>query len=434
MEERFSETPIENVLKESYGVFKHCAHTLDCVELFRMIHPSKRLSLPEFVTLLAMMTSIMALSIDAILPALGEISRELQLANDNDAQLVVSSMFLGFAVGQIIAGPLADSFGRKPIIYLGYVIFILGCLMSLFSSSFAVMLLGRVLQGLGAAAPRIVGIALVRDCYEGRAMARIMSIVMAIFILVPAIAPAIGQGIMLIASWRAIFVLLLVMAIIAFIWFIFRQPETLPKQARRPFSFEKILMGIREIAGYRAVTGYTLAAGVIFGAFLGYLSSAQQVFQTTYDTGQWFAVYFGGAALSIGAASVFNSYFVMQLGMRYLTWWSLSILTAISCIFLGVDFVFGGVPPLWSFMVWLLAAFFCIGILFGNFNALAMEPIGHMAGLGAAVIGSVSTFISLPLGWAIGASFNGTATPLVLGFTVLGATSLVIVRWTERRL
>lgn len=182
------------------------------------------------------------------------------------------------------------------------------------------------------------------------------------------------------------------------------------------------------------MTGYTLAAGVIFGAFLGYLSSAQQVFQTTYDTGQWFAVYFGGAALSIGAASMFNSFFVMRLGMRYLTWWALSVMTILSCVFAGVVFAFGGIPPLWAFMAWLLAAFFCIGILFGNFNALAMEPIGHMAGLGAAVIGSVSTFISLPLGWAIGASFNGTVTPLVLGFSVLGAASLAVVRWTERGL
>lgn len=397
-----------------------------------MKQPTKHLSVPEFVTLLAMMTSILALSIDAILPALGDIARELELANDNDAQLVVSAMFLGFAIGQIIAGPLADSFGRKPIIYVGYVVFILGCILSLFASNFAVMLLGRVLQGLGAAAPRIVGIALVRDCYEGRAMAQIMSIVMAIFILVPAIAPAIGQGILLFATWRAIFLLLLVMAVIAFLWFMLRQPETLPKEAQRPFSFEAIARGIREIAGYRAVTGYTLAAGVVFGAFLGYLNSAQQVFQTAYDTGQWFAVYFGGAALSIGAASVFNSRYVMQLGMRYLTWWSLIVLTTASFVFAQVVFAFGGVPPLWLFMVWLLTAFFGIGILFGNLNALAMEPIGHMAGLGAAAIGSVSTFISLPLGWAIGASFNGTVTPLVLGFAVLGAASLAVMLWTER--
>lgn len=396
-----------------------------------MITPTKRLSVPEFVTLLAMMTSILALSIDSVLPALGAISRDLQLASENDAQLVVSAMFLGFAVGQIVAGPLADSFGRKPIIYIGYGVFILGCLLSLLSSSFAMMLLGRVLQGLGAAAPRIVGIALVRDCYEGRAMARIMSIVMAIFILVPAIAPAIGQGIMLIASWRAIFLVMLVMALAAFLWFMLRQPETLPVDARRPFSTRTVLLGIGEIFGHRVVTGYMVATGIIFGAFLGYLSSAQQVFQSAYDTGQWFALYFGGAALSIGAASAFNSFLVMKLGMRFLTWWSLCILCVISSVFGGITFAFEGLPPLWGFMLWLLLAFFCVGILFGNLNALAMEPVGHMAGLGAAVIGSVSTFISLPLGWAIGASFNDTVVPLVFGFAGLGGLALAVVQWTE---
>ncbi|MGI9351222.1 MAG: multidrug effflux MFS transporter [Rhizobiaceae bacterium] len=386
----------------------------------------------EFVTLLAMMTSILALSIDAMLPALGEITNDLQLANPNDSQLVVSSMFLGFAFGQIIAGPLADSFGRKPVIYGGYVIFIVGCVVSIMASSFTLMLAGRVLQGLGASAPRIVSIALVRDCYEGRAMARILSIVMAIFILVPAVAPAIGQGVMLVAHWRWIFALLLAMALIAFMWFATRQPETLAMESRRPFLLAEIFHGILEIIKYRVTTGYTVAAGIIFGAFLGYLSSAQQVFQETYKTAEWFSVYFGCAALAIGAASIFNSKVVMRLGMRYMTWRALLVLTLISCMFVSVVLLYDGIPPFWSFMAWLLSAFFCVGILFGNSNALAMEPVGHMAGLGAAVIGSLSTLISLPLGWIIGASFSGTVTPLVTGFALTGALSLAVMWWTEK--
>lgn len=396
--------------------------------------PTKPLSIPEFVTLLAMMTSILALSIDAMLPALGEIGAELKLANSNDAQLVISAMFLGFAFGQIIAGPLADSYGRKPIIYGGYVIFIAGCLLSILATDFNWMLAGRVLQGLGAAAPRIVSLALVRDCYEGRAMARIMSIVMVIFILVPAIAPAIGQGIMLVAHWRAIFALLLGMALVAFVWFAFRQPETLALEARRKFSIVNILGGIREAIGYRSMTGYTVSAGIIFGAFLGYLNSAQQVFQTTYETGHWFAAYFGCSALAIGAAGAFNSKVVIQLGMRYLTWRALIGLTVLSGLFSGVFLFFDGVPPIWMFMIWLIFSFFCMGILFGNFNALAMEPIGHMAGLGAALVGSISTFISLPLGWAIGASYDGTVIPMVSGFAALGLVSLFAVWWTEKGL
>ncbi len=384
--------------------------------------------------MLALMVSLLALSIDAMLPALGEIGRDLELADTNDAQLVVTAMFLGFAVGQIAAGPLSDSFGRKPVIYGGYVIFIIGCVMSMAADGFAVMLAGRVLQGLGAAAPRIVSIALVRDGYEGRAMARIMSIVMAIFILVPAIAPAIGQGVMLVTDWRAIFGLLLVMAVIAFTWFAARQPETLAREVRRRFSLGNVADGVREALGYRAMTGYTLAAGIIFGAFVGYLSSAQQVFQSAYDTGQWFSVYFGAAALAIGAASIVNSKVVMRLGMRYMTWRALIGLTAISCLFVPVVLAGDGLPPLWVFMGWLLVAFFCTGILFGNFNALAMEPVGHMAGLGAAVVGSISTLISLPIGWLVGAAFDGTVMPLVTGFAVMGAVSLAVMWWTERGL
>jgi DHA1 family bicyclomycin/chloramphenicol resistance-like MFS transporter len=396
--------------------------------------PEKPLTITEFVTMLAMMVSILAMSIDAMLPALGRIGQDLGVGNPNDTQLVVSAMFFGFAAGQIFAGPLSDSFGRKPVIYWGYVIFIIGCLMSMFAQSFEMMLGGRVAQGLGAASPRIVSLALVRDGYEGRAMARIMSIVMAIFILVPAVAPAIGQGVLLFASWRTIFGLLLAMAAIAFVWFAARQPETLAQENRRKFSVLNILGGIREAMGYRAMTGYTLASGIIFGAFLGYLSSAQQVFQDAYATGEWFVVYFGGAALAIGAASIFNSKVVERLGMRFMTWRALIALTIISLVFLPVAMTSSGVPALWTFMIWLLLTFFCMGILFGNFNALAMEPVGHMAGLGAAIVGSVSTFISLPLGWVVGHAYDGTVLPLVIGFAVLGAGSLIVMWMTERGL
>ncbi len=399
-----------------------------------MFNPSQPLKLPEFVILLAMMVSILALSTDAMLPALGLIGTELGLTDPNHAQLVISAMFLGFAIGQIVAGPISDSFGRKPVIYVGYIIFVLGCIFSLVASNFELMLVGRVLQGLGAAAPRIVSIALVRDGYEGRAMARIMSIVSAIFIIVPAIAPAIGQGMMILSGWRSIFGLLLVMSLIAFAWFAARQPETLRAADRMQFSMRGIARGTAEVFRFRALTGYTLASGAIFGAFLGYLSSAQQVFQVTYNSGDMFSVYFGIAALAIGIASVFNSKVVVRLGMRYMSWHAIYGLTIISSLFMLYVVYCDGVPPFALFMGWLLITFFGVGILFGNFNAMAMEPVGHMAGLGAAVVGSVSTLISLPLGWAIGAWYDGTVYSLVAGFAVLGAVTLVLMWWTEKGL
>lgn len=397
-----------------------------------MFSPKKPLSNAEFVSLLAFMISILALSIDAMLPALGAMAKDLNLENPNDIQLVISAMFVGFAIGQILAGPLSDCFGRKPIIYIGYIIFILGCLLSMTTESFEVMMVGRMLQGLGAAAPRIIGIAIVRDGYEGRAMARIMSIVMAIFILVPAVAPAIGQVILSFADWRAIFAMLLTIGVIAFCWFGMRQPETLAASERRTLSLKALWAGILEALSYRILLGYMTCAGLVFAGLLGYLNTAQQVFQEVYGTGELFAVYFGAIALAIGVASVLNSRLVMKLGMRYLSFRSVVVIAVFSILLLPVVIAFDGVPPLWLFMGWLFIVFFCFGMLFGNLNALAMEPVGHMAGLGAAVHGSFSTIIGIPFGWAIGALYNGTIYPLVVGFALLNVAAIGMMIWTEK--
>ena len=221
-----------------------------------------------------------------MLPALGEIGRDLGVARDNDVQLVVSLLFFGIAVGQLAYGPLSDSIGRKPALLAGLGLYMVGCLLSVFSQSFSVMLAGRLMQGLGVAGPRIVAVALIRDQYEGRLMARVMSFVMAIFIIVPIIAPAMGQGILLIASWRAIFGVFLAMAVAVSLWFTIRQPETLPLDRRIPFSPARVVSGFREVLTNRTALGYTITAGLVFGSFIGYLSTAQQVFQVQYGLGR----------------------------------------------------------------------------------------------------------------------------------------------------
>lgn len=386
----------------------------------------------EFVILMAMMVSILALSTDVMLPALDVIGQELQVRDPNDAQLVVSALFLGFAFGQVLSGPISDSIGRKPVVYGGYALFILGCLLSMLAESFDVMLAGRVLQGLGAAGPRIVTLAMVRDMYEGRAMARIMSFIMAVFIIAPAVAPALGQVVILLAGWRATFALLFVLAAVALVWCGVRQPETHPPHKRRPFTPRSFVYGVMEACRYRAAVGYTIAAGLIFGAFVGYLSAAQQIFQVSYRTGLLFPLYFGTAALAIGAASLVNSRLVMRLGMRHLTWRALAGATVLALCFLPVVIAAEGLPPLWLFMAWQLPTFFCMGIMFGNFNALAMEPLGHVAGLGAALVGSGTAFISLPFGWASGHGFDGGVTALVAGYASLGIAALGVMWWTER--
>jgi DHA1 family bicyclomycin/chloramphenicol resistance-like MFS transporter len=389
------------------------------------------LSFAEYVVLVALLISIGAMGTDLMLPALDVIGRDLAVANANDVQFIVTSFFLGMAAGQLFVGPLSDSLGRKPVIYMGYGVFIGGCLLSMFAENWTLMLVGRVLQGFGAAAPRIVTVALVRDEHEGRVMARILSVVMAVFILVPMIAPAMGQLLVYLGGWRATFSGLALLAVVVSLWFGVRQRETLPPSGRRPFQVKAIWQGLREITRSRIAVGYTAASGLMYGLLVGYLGSAQQIFHDTFGVGDLFVVYFAIAAGSLGAASLLNAKLVVGLGMRKLTWIALVGLTALSFSFWAVLLFFDGMPPLPLFVVWQLAAFFCIGIVFGNLNALSLEPLGHMAGLGAAFVGSLATFMSLPIAWVIGNLFDGTVFPLVGGFAVLGLASVCVVVWTE---
>ncbi len=391
----------------------------------------RRPSFTEFVILVSTLMALTALSIDTMLPALAQIGSDLQVQNANDRQLVISMIFLGLAVGQLFFGPLSDSTGRKPAIYAGLGLFMFGTLLSMFAVNFPMMLAGRLLQGVGISAPRAVTLALVRDQFAGRAMARVMSFVMTVFILVPMLAPTMGQAILSFAGWRTIFGSFLLLATIALLWFALRQPETLAPENRAPFTIRRIINTTQAIMKNRLAFGYTVTAGLVSGAFIGYLNSAQQIFQEQYALGERFPIYFGVIASSIGLASLSNSRLVMQLGMRLLVRGSLLIIFFLSVIALGIAIFFAGQPPLWIFMTFLMMSFFCVGVLFGNLNALAMEPLGHIAGIGAAIVGSLSTLISVLLGTVIGQSYNGTILPLVIGLAVLAGLSFLVVRWAE---
>lgn len=380
---------------------------------------------------MATLMSLVALAIDAMLPALGEIGSELGVERDNDVQLIVSLIFLGIAVGQLAYGPVSDSVGRKPALLAGLGLFMVGCLLSLFSQSFPMMLAGRLLQGLGVAGPRIVTIALIRDQYEGRLMARVMSFAMAVFIIVPIIAPAMGQAILWVANWRAIFGAFLAIAIATSVWFTLRQPETLPVDRRMPFTVSRVVSGFREVLANRVALGYTVTAGLVFGPFLAYLSTAQQIFQVQYGLGALFPLYFALLSVALGTASLSNARLVMRYGMRPLARWSLVTMSALSMGFLAIAYTASGHPPLWSLVAFLLLVFFCEGILYGNMNALAMEPLGHIAGIGAAVVGALSMVISIVGGSVIGQAYDGSVVPLVAGFGLLAMASLAAMRWTE---
>lgn len=384
----------------------------------------------EFAILMALLISVVAISIDALLPALGVIGKDLHLSNPNHAQYLIVTLFAGMAVGQLVAGPLSDALGRKPVLYWGIGLYLCGSLLCFLAPNFALVLAGRVIEGLGVSAPYVSAISIVRDKYAGRAMAKIMSIVMMIFIMVPAIAPSLGQGILLVASWRIIFVLYILYAIAVTGWIFFRLEETLPREKRIPFHIPNIRAGFVEVFGNRMTMCYTLCMGISFGSFTGYLNSAQQIFQTQFGAGKMFTIYFGSLALVFGGSSLLNSRFVERLGMHYICTRSFACIVVSSLIFFGLQLVMP--PQLWMFLAYASALFFSVGLVFGNLNALAMEPMGHIAGIASAVIGFVSSILSMVLGAVIGQLYNGTLIPMTLGFLVLGSLSLVILLYTTR--
>lgn len=385
----------------------------------------------EFIALMAILMSLVALTIDSILPALSELGQSLNVQNPNDTQLVLSGVFLGMAFGLMVYGPLSDSFGRKPALYLGIGIFIIGDLISIFAQDFSLMVCGRIAQGFGAASCRVVTTAMIRDKFEGQQMGQIMSLIMVIFILVPALAPSVGQLILFFAHWRAIFIFVLLVAMIALALLFFRQKETLAKENKREFSARNIYQGIKETLSHPVSRLYMLASGLIFGSFIGYLSSSQQILQLHYQTGESFALYFGVLAIAIGLSSFANSKLVMRFAMEKLCTAALLTLTLLSAgcaLYLQSQEV-----SLTLFMVYLSLTFFCFGILFGTLNTLAVSPLGHIAGLATSVISSVQTLISVAIGASIGAAYNDSIEPLVSGFLGCGFGALLLVNYARMK-
>jgi len=390
-------------------------------------------SFSEFIALMALLMAITALSIDMVLPALSVIGMQQGVQEINHTQYIISVLFAGFTLGQLLYGPVSDSFGRKFSIFIGLSIFIFGSVLSGLSENFSLMLMGRFLQGIGAASPRVTSIAIIRDQFAGREMARVMSFVMAIFIFVPTIAPSLGEIMLYLANWRAIFVVFAIVAMIAIFWVYHRLPETLHAQDRRPFTLSSISQGVCVVVRNRHTFGYTICAGLSFGSRGGYISCARQIIQDDFNTGTNFACYFAISALSIGFASIFNSMIVRQVGMRRICHYSLLTMTVISLIFLAIVHTDTQHTSLLAFMLFASLLFFCFGLLFGNLNALAMEPMGHLAGIASAVVGSFSSAISVVVGTIIGQSYNNTLVPLITGFLILSVLVFVL-QWRLSKL
>lgn len=395
-----------------------------------MIKENDSILLPEkeFVALMAAMMGLVALSIDSVLPALDQIEESLAIQSGNSSHLVITFLFLGLAIGQTFFGTLSDYLGRKPAVAIGIVVFLVGCIISFTSTNLSIMLVGRLCQGIGLSGPRVICVALVRDQYRGVAMARIMSIIMSLLIIMPALAPLLGQGVLLIASWHYIFVFSMAIGAIVLVWFWLRQPETLNVDQRQPFSLSSLAKLVKEVVSIRVSLGYTIIGGLVSGGFLGFLSSIQPIFGR-FGKSDSFALGFAVIAIFIGCSYIINSKLVKKYPIDKIVLAALVSLCTVCTLYLLLNAVL--TFDFWVTMSFFLASSFCIGILFGNINALAMEPLGHIAGLGSSVVGSLSTFIAVPIGMAIGFLYDDTVYPLMASYLILSGISVGVWYWIK---
>lgn len=388
----------------------------------------------EFIAMIAMLMSVIALSVDIMLPAFGAMSEHFRLAEDNDRQAIITIVFIGLMLGQLIFGPLSDYIGRKPAVLIGLGFHLVGSVLCIFAQDFLLLLIGRFLQGFGGAAPRIVIVAMVRDRFEGPAMAQIMSVALTVFIMVPTFAPAIGQAILLIAPWQALFAALVGVALLGGSWLTIRQPET--HTVRAPFNAMNLLGAVKTVLTTPVSVLYAMAAGCAFGTLLGYIVSSQQILQDLYQTGDLFALYFGITALFVAFSTSANAWLVNRFSMEMITAsaiaaqvvWSLGFLTWISAT--------GTIPSLTAWMVFISVALFFVGITFGNYNAIALRPLGKIAGIASSITASIQSLISVVVASAIGSAFEMNVMPVVLGSAVMGVLAsglMVLARMIRHR-
>ena len=382
----------------------------------------------EFIVIMAALMSLVSLAIDALLPAMTNIGDTIGITDATNNQLLITMIFLGLGFGQLISGPLSDSYGRKPIIYIGFIVFALASLICVFSTSLEMMIAGRIAQGIGLSAPRTISIAMIRDRFSGNYMAKVMSFVVAIFILVPVVAPALGKIMLDLYGWQSIFYSQLLFGLAVMLWLWKRQPETLKKENKRDFKLALLIAGLKEFIKHKNAVIFTFFSGCITGSFMVYLSASQVIFEQQYNLKDEFPFIFAGIALFIGIATFLNGTLVVRLGMFKLVSIFTIIFTLIPFVYI---FLYSGEtnPSIYVLVTFFGLQFFAIAFLFGNTRALAMEPIGHIAGIGAAINGFVSTIMAVPIAIWIGSFINTTALPLFIGFFVCGVIALLLIQY-----
>jgi DHA1 family bicyclomycin/chloramphenicol resistance-like MFS transporter len=394
--------------------------------------PAARLPYAEFVALTALLMALNAMAIDVLLPSLQQMGAALSVAGENARQLPLTAYIATFGISQLIYGTISDRFGRRPVLIFGLILYTVACIAASTSTTFGFLLAMRAVQGIGAGATRVISIAVVRDTYHGRKMASVMSLAMMVFMAVPIFAPSIGQGIAALVGWRGILGVMAFAGLSMLLWCAIRLPETLAVENRRPLQARSVIQAFAIVLGTRQTIGYALAIALQFGFLFGFLNSAQQVYQGLYGIGPWFPVAFAAGAVSIAISSFTNSRLVQRFGMRRLSHGALlGFVIAAGLLWIAAAGA-AGRPPFWVFFVLTLILFGAFGFIGTNFNALAIEPLGRVAGTASSVIGSIQTVLGGGVGAIIGYAYDGTVTPLATGMSVLSLASFMMVAVTER--
>lgn len=380
----------------------------------------------EFIALTAMMFATIAFSIDAMLPALPEIGAELTPDAVNRAQLVLTAFVAGMGLGTLVAGPISDALGRKRTIVIGAAVYIAACIVAWGSASLELVLAARFVQGLGAGAPRTVGVAIVRDLFSGREMARMLSLAMMVFTLFPAFAPLIGAGIIALIGWRGIFLVFILFITICVLWMSLRLPETLPVAARRPIRPGLMRDALFEILRHPTVRLSMVVQTLCMAVLFTMIVMVQPAYDQIFDRADSFPLWFAGIALVSGSASLLNAAIVVRIGMRRIVAVTLFAQMVLSALMLGLSQAdLPGFIAFGAFLFWQMTVFFMAGLTLGNLNAIAMEPMGHIAGMAASVMGAVSTVGAALLAAPLGQLFDGTLVPLAGGICLFCGLALV---------
>jgi DHA1 family bicyclomycin/chloramphenicol resistance-like MFS transporter len=395
------------------------------------VRRSLGMSMAEFVAIMAFLMAITALSVDIMLAVLPQIAADYALADPNHQQFMVTVYLAAFAAGHIFAGPMSDRMGRKPVLIIGLAIYTAGSLLALVADSYAILLLGRAIQGIGAAGPRVVAIAVVRDRFVGRAMSQVMSFVMTVFIMIPMLAPAMGSLIAFAGGWHPIFAFLALFAVGVAIWVILRLPETNPRTGPDAKPAVSIGHALSTIVRSSQAMGYMLSLGFFFGCLLTFIATSQQVFSDIYGITDWFPAVFACCAGAMVVSSVVNARLVQVVGMRRLSHGALVVFVALTVV---ASLVVLAVPvvPMPALLGFFILIFFLVGLILPNFNAIAMEPLGRIAGTGSSFIGFVMTGFGAILGGIAGQLYDGTIRPVIFAYLVFSVLSLAVVFVTER--